>query len=68
MIRGLYEGFSVIAVSVMIGLHHLSFDSYGNWLQSGACILFTIVVTTIPCLIIWHAERHFTRLNDEGMQ
>ena len=67
LVNGIYEGFSVIAVGVLIGLYHIRFDSYGTSLQSGACILFAIVLTGVPCLIIWHAERHFTRLSDEGM-
>ena len=67
MVKGLYAGYSVISVGVLIGLYHLRFDSYGTALQSGTCILFALVITGFPCLIIWHAERYFPRLNDEGM-
>ena len=68
LVKGLYEGYSMIAVGVFIGLYNLRFDSYGTSLQSGACILLALVLTGIPCLIIWHAERHFTRLNDNHMR
>ena len=57
----------MIAVGVLIGLYHIKFISYGTSLQSCTCILFATVLITIPCLIIWHAERYFTTLSDKSV-
>lgn len=66
--KGVYEGYWVISIGVLIGMYHLNFDTYGSSVQSVTCILFAVVLVVIPCLVISDASGNFLELGSRRMK
>ena len=57
----LTESYSMIAISCMIGLTNLriSFDNYGETVQSAFCIFALLVLIVFPALVYWILKRNW---------
>ena len=67
-ITGLNEGYSVLALSVMIGLYNLKWDTPGTSIQSVCCLFFGILIIVAPARLLWVTLLDFDRLGDEVME
>lgn len=68
IIRGLFEGYQVITLSVLIGLYHLSFDTTGTKVMSYACLTLGLLLLLAPYLIICYFLANFENLNDRRLR
>lgn len=64
LITGLFQGFVVLAISVLIGIYKLNFDSFGDKVQSCAAIFFAFFLVAAPCVLIWKTAKNFDNLKD----
>lgn len=68
LITGLYQGYSVIALSVTLGFYKIYWDSYGASIQSTMCICFAVLLVVAPAILFEINVRNFDSLDSEEMQ
>lgn len=58
----------MIALSVIIALYDLNWDTFGTSLQSVACFCFCFVIIVVPVVLMKVMIKNFSRLGERGLQ
>ena len=67
-ITGLNEGYSVLALSVLIGLYNLNWDTPGTSIQSFFCLFFGVMIIVVPARLFWVTLFDFAELTEEEIE
>ena len=58
----------MLALSVLIGLYNLNWDTPGTSVQSVFCLFFGVLIIVVPVRLLWVTLSDFDKLGDEDME
>jgi len=68
LIATIFESYAIIALCCLIQLPVMSFETYGLSVQGLLAIMFSLLIMTVPFIMLRHAVRNFHALETDVMK